>query len=104
MTIVNPFNAKRLPNDELNRLALDRVKSIGVMREPTAVTALRNPGNAEQRLVILTPHFFGHTEDKPNIYTLQNISFYRKRNVIVVRFSNNLHSFGFTSELTGSFK
>ena len=38
--VVNPFTAKGFPIDELNRLALDRVQSISVMRAPTAVKAL----------------------------------------------------------------
>ena len=38
--VVNPFTAKGFPIDELNRLALDRVKSIPALRAPTAAKAL----------------------------------------------------------------
>ena len=37
---LNPFTAKGFPVDEENRLALDRVKYISVMRAPSAVKAL----------------------------------------------------------------
>ena len=36
----NPFTAEGYPTDEENRLALDRVKSISILRVPTAVKAL----------------------------------------------------------------
>ena len=36
---------------------------------------LRNLGNAEQSLVMLTSHFFGHGKDRRNIYMLQKILF-----------------------------
>ena len=39
---------------------------------------LRDPGNAEQNLVILSSLFFGHIKDRRNIYKLQNLSFYIK--------------------------
>ena len=41
----NPFPAKGFPIDESNRLALDRVKSISVMRVPSAVKALKETYN-----------------------------------------------------------
>ena len=37
----NPFTAKGFPIDKLNCLALDTVKSMSVVRAPTAVKALK---------------------------------------------------------------
>ena len=38
--VVNPFTAEGFPIDELNRMALDSVKSITALRAPTAAKAL----------------------------------------------------------------
>ena len=38
--VVNPLTTKGFPIDELNRLALDKVKSMSIIRAPTAGKAL----------------------------------------------------------------
>ena len=47
INFLNPFTAKGFPTDAENRLALDRVKYISVMRAPTAVKALKRVNNVE---------------------------------------------------------
>ena len=40
--VVHPLTAEGFPIDELNLLALDRVKSISVMSAPTAIKSLNS--------------------------------------------------------------